>query len=143
VELSDVVQARLAAWAAQAEARGVRLASSVPLGLRADATPGVLDQVLDNLLANALAVSPAAGMISVGGGRSGQFAELHVVDEGPGMTEEQRARAFDRFWREGAAGGTGLGLAIARRLVIADGGELELRAAETGGLDAVVRLRAS
>ena len=143
VELSDVVHARVAAWAAQAKARGARVASTVPAGLRADATPGALDQVLDNLLANALAVSPAAGTVTIDGLRSGQFAELHVVDEGPGMTDEQRARAFDRFWREGAAGGTGLGLAIARRLVIADGGELELRAASTGGLEVIVRLRAS
>lgn len=143
VQLSEVVKARIAAWADQAEAQRIRLVSHVPVGLRADATPGALDQVLDNLLANALAVSPAAGTVSVGGVRSGQFAELHVVDEGPGMTEEQRARAFDRFWREGGAGGTGLGLAIARRLITADGGELELRAAPTGGLQAVVRLRAS
>ena len=69
------------------------------------------------------------------------YAELHVMDEGPGMTDAQRARAFDRFWRDGTHQGTGLGLSIAQRLVAADGGELELRAARAGGLDAVVRLR--
>ena len=58
------------------------------------------------------------------------------------MTAEQRARAFDRFWRASNGPGSGLGLAIAHRLVELDEGEVELRAAAGGGLDAVVRLRA-
>jgi signal transduction histidine kinase len=57
------------------------------------------------------------------------------------MTAEQRSRALDRFWRAGSAGGgTGLGLAIVNRLVTADGGTVELRDAEGGGLDVVVDL---
>jgi signal transduction histidine kinase len=68
--------------------------------------------------------------------------ELHLSDEGPGLTPEQRARAFDRFWRAGSGGGgSGLGLAIVRRLVTADEGEVELREAAGHGVDAVVRLR--
>ena len=60
------------------------------------------------------------------------------------MSAADRARAFDRFWRGRSGGeGSGLGLAIARRLVEADGGELELREADSGGVDAVVRLRAA
>jgi signal transduction histidine kinase len=60
------------------------------------------------------------------------------------MTAEQRARAFDRFWRAGPPGqGTGLGLAIVHRLVTADGGSIELREAPGGGLDAAIRLRAA
>ena len=63
-------------------------------------------------------------------------------DQGPGMTSEQRARAFDRFWRAGPGdGGLGLGLAIVRKLVEADEGEVALFDAPGGGLDAVVRLR--
>ena len=70
----------------------------------------------------------------------GSDIELGVTDEGPGLTAEQRARAFDRFWRAGTGGGgSGLGLAIARRLVEADGGTIELRDAAGGGLEAVVR----
>jgi signal transduction histidine kinase len=57
------------------------------------------------------------------------------------MTETERARAFDRFWRAGRGEGSGLGLAIVARLVAADDGEVELRAAEPHGLDAVVLLR--
>jgi signal transduction histidine kinase len=68
--------------------------------------------------------------------------ELHVRDEGPGMSVEQRARAFDRFWRAGSGGrGSGLGLAIVQKLVEADGGSVELAEAPGGGLDAVIRFR--
>ena len=70
-------------------------------------------------------------------------SELHVVDEGLGLTAEQRARAFDRFWRAGNAPGSGLGLAIAKRLVELDDGEIELHAAAGGGTEAVVRYRGS
>jgi signal transduction histidine kinase len=59
------------------------------------------------------------------------------------MTPEQRARAFDRFWRAGTpSGGTGLGLAIVHRLVTADGGRVELLEAPSGGLDVQLTLRA-
>ena len=143
VDLHDAVRSRFAAWAARAEMTDVTLELDVPSGLRAEATPGSLDQVLDNLLANAFAASPQGGRISVRGLRAERFVELHVADEGPGLTVEQRARAFDRFWRDGPSSGTGLGLAIAHQLVTADGGELELRDAVGGGLDAVVRLPAS
>ena len=53
--------------------------------------------------------------------------------------DEQREQAFDRFWRARSGAGSGLGLAIVRRLVEADGGNVELRPAPDGGLEAVVR----
>ena len=68
--------------------------------------------------------------------------EVHVVDHGPGLTAEERERAFDRFWRgHSQTPGSGLGLSIVRRLARADGGDAELRDAPGGGIDAVVRLR--
>jgi signal transduction histidine kinase len=116
----------------------------VPAELRALATPGALEQVLDNLVSNAIAVSPRGSTIAVEAHADADGIELHVVDQGPGMTAEQRARAFDRFWRAGPPGsGTGLGLAIVHRLVSADGGTIELREPPGGGLDAAIRLRAA
>jgi signal transduction histidine kinase len=71
--------------------------------------------------------------------------EIRVRDEGPGLSAEERAEAFGRFWRaEGAnPGGTGLGLAIVRQLAESSGGRAELRQAPDGGLEAVVFLRGS
>jgi signal transduction histidine kinase len=72
--------------------------------------------------------------------------EVHVTDNGPGMTAHERSRAFDRFWRahprrQGDFGGNGLGLPIVAKLVVADGGEVHLDEAPGGGLDAVITLR--
>ncbi len=160
VPLAPLVQARADAWAAFADERGIALEVDVPGGERAFVTPERLEQVLDNLIANALDASPEGSVLRLWA-RAG---ELHVVDEGPGLTDEQRTRAFDRFWRgadgrgrsgvDGSGlggsglggsglGGSGLGLAIVDRLVRADGGAVELRRAGTGGVDAVIHLRGS
>ncbi len=108
-------------------------------GLRVRSSPERLGQILDNLVANATAVSDT---VTVSARRAEGWVELHVVDDGPGLSEDDRARAFDRFWRgRSPKPGSGLGLAIVRRLATADGGDAELRAAPGGGVDAVVRLR--
>ena len=144
VDLAELAAGRAEAWSALAEERGVQLATASGGGAFARAAPARLEQVLDNLLSNALEVSPPGGTIRLATGRDGDRVELHVVDEGPGLTPEQRERAFDRFWRGGSSeGGSGLGLAIVARLVAADGGEVELRAAAPQGIDAVVRLPAA
>lgn len=142
VDFGELVATRLEHWRPEAERRSVELRASVETGLQALATPGALDQVLDNLLSNALAVSPPGSTIAIRARSEADAVYLHVVDEGPGMSAEQRGRAFDRFWRAGPPGtGTGIGLAVVQRLVTADGGSIELREAPGGGLDAAVRLR--
>ena len=144
VDVAALVRSRADAWSALAEERGVRLATSGDGRALARAAPSRLEQALDNLLSNALEVSPEGSTIRMGTERRDGWVELHVVDEGPGMTADERTRAFDRFWRgRGSGDGSGLGLAIVKRLVAADDGEVELRAASSGGIDAVVRLRAS
>jgi signal transduction histidine kinase len=110
-------------------------------GLHVRSTADRLGQMIDNLVANALAVSDT---VVVSASSEEGWVELHVVDDGPGLTAEERERAFDRFWRGRTAGpGSGLGLAIVRRLARVDGGDAELRAAPGGGIDATVRLRRS
>ena len=71
-------------------------ATARPVGVQ----PQRLAQVLDNLVANALEAPPDGVTVTV---RAAGEAELHVPDDGPGMTPEQRDRAFDRFWRAGSA----------------------------------------
>ena len=84
------------------------------------------------------------GGVAVIVSRPGARVELKVRDHGPGMTPEQRARAFDRFWRSASSrradGGFGLGLPIVRRLVLADGGDVRLEDVPGGGLAVVVSL---
>jgi two-component system, OmpR family, sensor kinase len=75
--------------------------------------------------------------------RTGDLVELYVTDEGPGLSDRDRERAFDRCWQAAAHRGRfGLGLAIVRQLLLADGGSIEPRPAASTGLDVVVRVRA-
>jgi signal transduction histidine kinase len=145
VDLPAVVSDRLQAWSALAHERKLRLASRTQPRLTVMASPGHLEQVLDNLLANAMDAAPGGTIITITAARAGNEVELHVIDQGPGMTAEQRARALDRFWRAPAAAGagSGLGLAIVQQLLTADGGTIELRPADGGGLDVAIRLQAA
>lgn len=144
LELDALVAGRLEFWSPLAAEQSVSLARSVAPGLHARGTRGRLEQVLDNLIENGLEHSPAGSTIAVSAALSGSSVELHVTDEGPGMSDASRRRAFDRFWRQGSdGGGSGLGLAIVRKLVEADGGSVELGAAASGGLDVLIRLPAA
>jgi signal transduction histidine kinase len=143
IDVGGVIEARCEAWAALAAERQVDLRPDmgVDVGLSALLVPGDLDQILDNLLANALDASPEGSRISVqlsapDNGR----VELHVTDEGPGMSLEDRRRAFDRFWQgQGGNGGhSGLGLAIVRELAVRNDASAELHPADSAGLDAVI-----
>jgi signal transduction histidine kinase len=145
IDTSEMLVSRAAVWSPLTQERGVTIEVD-PAEATAMASPDRLVQVIDNLLANAVDVSPAGGTItlSASSGPDGRVT-IHVIDDGPGMTEEQRARAVDRFWRgrvdRTELGGSGLGLAIVDKLVRLDGGELELRDRPgRPGLEAVVRL---
>lgn len=142
IDLGALVEDRVVLWSALADEQQVHVEARVDGSVTVRATPGRLDQVLDNLLENALAVSPSNGTITVSAKNQAGGVELHVRDQGPGMSEDERVRAFDRFWRSERTqtDGTGLGLAIVRRLVESDGGSIELRIADGGGLDVAITL---
>jgi signal transduction histidine kinase len=150
VAVGDIVRERAAIWEAFADEREVHLRVDLPAEpLLALDVEGHLEQALDNLLANALQVAPAGSEISlaaqstVDGDRS--LVEVTVTDEGPGMTPEERASAFERFWQhhDNRTGRTGLGLTISRQLSRASGGDLLLDDAPGGGLRATVQLEAA
>ena len=143
VSIGRAVEERLEAWADLAAERSLHLEAVVAEDAHVRMSQERLDQVLDNLISNALTVSPAGSSVKVSATHRGDWVELHVVDEGAGMSAADRRRAFDRFWRGIDGSGSGLGLAIVKRLVIADGGEVELLPATGGGIDAVVRLRSA
>ena len=142
VDLSEAVLARADHWRPLAEESAVRIDVAAPRGVTVSVVPGGAEQIIDNLVDNALEVSPAGARLSLTVVAGPTMSELHVIDEGPGLSESDRVDAFERFWRAGdaAPGGTGLGLAIVRQLANASGGTAELREAPAGGIDATVVL---
>ncbi|ANS66866.1 two-component system sensor kinase [Streptomyces lincolnensis] len=148
LSLGDIVDERLAVWRPAADERGVTVApmGSIDGRLLVMSSPGALDQVLDNVFSNALEVSPDGGTITVRAQARGDEVVLSVLDGGPGMSDAEKSRAFDRFWRgQGLTGrsGSGLGLAVVKQLVTDDGGSVTLRDAPGGGLCVEIRLRAA
>ncbi len=141
VDLAIVIDERVRHWEPLAEERGVRLVVEPAAGVSSVlAVDGAAEQIIDNLIDNALEVSPGGSQITVRLLSAGNETALHVIDEGPGLTATERERAFDRFWRgdDAGAGGTGLGLAIVHQLAAAASGRAELREAHGGGIDATV-----
>ncbi|WP_262697884.1 MULTISPECIES: sensor histidine kinase [Streptomyces] len=148
-DLDTVVADRAAMWTAFAAEHLVDIAVTGPSVGQVWAVPGALEQIIDNLLSNALRISPPGSVITLAKTPVGEdprapaHVTLHVIDQGPGMNESERQRAFDRFWRAADAyhDGTGLGLPIVQQLTRAGGGDVTLDAAPGGGLDALVRLK--
>ncbi|MEK7411305.1 MAG: sensor histidine kinase, partial [Actinomycetota bacterium] len=95
-----------------------------------------------NYLDNALEVSPVGSTVRVTADVGNDSIEIVVRDEGPGLSDAQRLRAFDRFWRGDEQSnrnfGSGLGLAIVLQLANASNFYVELRKSPQGGIDAVV-----
>jgi two-component system OmpR family sensor kinase len=128
VDLTAVLTASVAAARARAQDRFVRLEALD--GLQATGDADELRRVFDNLLANGLNHTPNTSEIRVRARVVGEFVEVTVSDDGPGMTSEQVSRVFDRFYRADsdrnrATGGTGLGLAIVESVVLAHGGTVD------------------
>ena len=143
VDLAAIAAERVDYWAPLAEERGVELRLHAGGEEIALAVAGSVEQIIDNLVDNALDVAPAGSELLLEVERVGERTELRIIDAGPGLSETDREMAFDRFWRAPGAtpGGSGLGLAIVRQLAESAGGTARLDAAWTGGVAAVVTLR--
>ena len=137
-----LIRDRVDTWTAAAEEFGVGLVGPVgddPVVVRT--VPGAIEQILDNLLDNALLVSPAGTTVTVALTTSPSFAILSVVDHGPGLSDDDKREATQRFWRgDDTRPGTGLGLAIVDALATASGGSSRLTDTDGGGLTVSVSL---
>jgi signal transduction histidine kinase len=108
--------------------------------------PTRLRQVLDNLLANIRAHTPAGTPAAINVQRNGSWVDVTVADEGPGVAAEDQSRVFDRFWSgdparsHNATGGSGLGLSIVEALARAHGGSVLLRSEPGHGAAFTLRL---
>ena len=103
------------------------------------AVDGHPEQILDNLLANALEAVPPGGTITLTVRAAAALARRSGADTGRGLTAVQQPAAFRRF-ATGSPGGTGLGLAIVDRLVTANGGTVSLADTPGGGLTVTIEL---
>ena len=149
VVLGAAVQDALGDFQAKAAARRVTLVHEVPAGLVARADPNRLQQVLANLIDNAIKYGAANGRV-VARGRAlpDGRVELSVRDDGPGIPPEAVARIFERFYRVDKArsreqGGTGLGLAIVKNVIQAHGGEVRVESTLGAGTEFFVTLPAA
>jgi signal transduction histidine kinase len=119
-------------------ARGHHITCQVDGPLPGEYDAARMEQVLTNLLGNALKYSPNGGEVAVTAGRADNQARISVRDHGIGVADEEREKLFQPFYRadnaeRGSPGGLGLGLAISRDIVEAHGGRLWVEAAPDGG----------
>jgi len=129
VELQPLVEKIFSDLKPHAENKNVELVSQLP-ELTGTADVNRLEQVLANLVDNAIKYGRAQGHVTVGGKKldDGKL-EIFVQDDGPGIPAESLDRVFERFYRVDKArsrdqGGTGLGLSIVKHIVQAHGGEV-------------------
>ncbi len=133
VDLSEETRRAVEDLVQRATEKEMSLENTVPLDLRARADADRLQQVLTNLVENAIKYGRNGGRVTIGGtGLSDGRVEMWVHDDGPGIPADSRDRVFERFYRVDRArsretGGTGLGLSIVKHIVQAHGGEVWLK----------------
>ena len=143
---AEPVEAAIESLRNAAEAKGVRLETSVAPGLVVSADPDRLRQVVANLVANAIKFTPRGGTVSVTLAACGDAAELVVKDTGEGIDPAFLPHVFERFRQADASHtrryrGLGLGLAIARSLIEEHGGSINAASPGPGqGSSFTVRL---
>lgn len=145
-EIASLIDDAVRTMRSQTETRHQSLSQAVEPGL-----PAVwvdrdrIRQVLVNLLTNAHEYSPEGASIAVTAALRDAEVEIDVIDDGPGMPEDQLEHIFDRFTRGDAGltqhvGGTGLGLAISKSLIELHGGRIEVESTLGQGSTFHVRL---
>jgi two-component system phosphate regulon sensor histidine kinase PhoR len=132
--LVDEVSAR---FSAAAEAHGITVETDLPPGLpQVSGDREKLQQVLINLVENALKFTPIAGSITLSAQLQNEMIEVRVKDTGAGIPQEHLTHIFERFYKVDRArrdGGTGLGLAIVKQIVEAHRGEAWVESQEGVG----------
>ena len=135
VPIEEIVASALGARRAQLAGRAVRVDLPSTM-LVAPVDPVLLEQVLVNLIENALKYSPEGAPIDLAARDEDRVLHVEVADRGPGVRPGDEARVFEKFYRapDGArTGGTGLGLAVCQAIVKAHGGSIEAAARPGGG----------
>jgi two-component system, OmpR family, sensor histidine kinase BaeS len=133
-DLSELVHAVAASFSNLATSQRVDVEVDVAPGLpEIDLDPHRINQVVSNLVANALSQMPEGGRLELAVSSDGDAVTVHVDDSGPGLADDELERIFDRFVRSADSTGTGLGLSITRDLVEAHGGAITAANRPSGG----------
>jgi hypothetical protein len=135
VDLAAIAADAVETYEPAAEEAGLRLVLDAPRAVRLRGEPHLLAQALANLLDNAVKYVPSPGRIAVRVVADETKARLEVADDGPGMPDAFRERAFDRFTRVEASRttpGSGLGLSLVRAVARLHGGDVSLSDAAPG-----------
>ncbi|HEX7591336.1 MAG TPA: ATP-binding protein [Candidatus Limnocylindrales bacterium] len=133
-DLSILTQEAAASFAVLAASSAVAIRVEMPEDLPLlDVDPLRIQQVIGNLVANALRYAPRGSAISITGIARPDAVSIAVSDAGPGIASDVLPQLFERFAKSEDSRGTGLGLAIARRLVEAHGGSIRADVPESGG----------
>lgn len=136
-DLVEIASERAESWRPLATERNISINLDLPVTARVRAVPGAIEQVIDNYIDNAIEIVPPKTELVIRIATLGDYTSVHVLDEGPGMSEADLEKAFNRFWRgRSDTHGSGLGLAIVDRLLRASGGYAQLSNRASGGLDA-------
>ena len=118
-------------------AKQLSIRGSSPAAQHVSCDPNRLQQVLGNLVANAIKYTPPGGTITIDAAPSERAIRFRVADTGPGIPDEMRACIFERYWRgkdqRDTITGIGLGLFISKRIVDAHGGRIWVEDAIGGG----------
>lgn len=147
VDLAQLSQHTIDMFSAEAQEKNIYLSLEKGNGdYAAELDSQRMEQVIGNLIGNALRYIPDGSKIWLTLEETSSEAKLFVNDNGPGVAEDELPYLFDRFWRKDksrtrSAGGTGLGLAIAKQLVEAQGGTIHASNLREGGLQVVIEFR--
>jgi signal transduction histidine kinase len=143
VDVTAVVQEAVALLHHHPLARTRSIACELAEGLHGEVYPTLVQQIVSNLVVNALDAVPEHGRVLVRASKEGDAIRLEVHDSGPGVPADVAARIFDPFYTT-KANGTGLGLVSTRTCAQLHGGDVVLSRSETlGGAAFVVTLRAA
>jgi two-component system phosphate regulon sensor histidine kinase PhoR len=131
VPVGSAFDAVLTTLKERAAEKKIALSAHAPGEVKLAAERAAVEQILTNLVDNAIKYTPEGGRVSVRAERAGAHVRLVVEDTGPGVAPEHHARLFERFYRVDNArsrelGGTGLGLAIVKHLALANGGDVRV-----------------
>jgi len=137
IELAPLCASTLELVRARAQEKKITLGFDGPPGLRALADRRALEQILVNLLDNAVKYTPEGGRVTILTDQTGSSVVISVLDTGPGIEPRHRSRVFERFYRADVGraredGGTGVGLAIVKHLTHAQGGQVGVETGQGG-----------